>query len=188
MNPTGTHSQIIKSDLFTCLVLAFCCSTTTFLRREGGKKTLGLKKKLCSIFLLLFRKGDRYFGAGCQKRVLALLFQKNSTSGLYSNACQMMGTSFFFNVFRGDWGLFAQEKILLWKSSPVKGMWLKASENAVTLTCFEQATCYRCFRKSVCLKATDSQITGAVLFVLLVAVMLMLSLRKVVKATKERHL
>lgn len=106
-----------------------------------------------------------------------------------------MGTRFFFFLFsfgfvffRSNWGLFAQEKILLWKSSPVKGMWFKASENAVTLTCFEQATSYRCFRKSLCLKATDSWITGAVLFVLLVSVMLMLSLGEVVKAAKERHL
>ena len=52
MNPKWTHSEIIKSDLFTCLVLVFLCSATTFFRI--------LAKWLYSIFMFPFNERGRY--------------------------------------------------------------------------------------------------------------------------------
>lgn len=52
MNPKLTHSEIIKSDLFTCLVLVFLYSATTFFKI--------LAKSLYSIFVFLFNERGRY--------------------------------------------------------------------------------------------------------------------------------
>lgn len=53
MNSKWTHSEIIKSDLFTCLVLVFLYSATTFFKI--------LAKSLYSIFVFLFNEWGRYF-------------------------------------------------------------------------------------------------------------------------------
>lgn len=52
MNPKWTHSEIIKSDLFTCLVLVFLYSATTFFKI--------LAKSLYSILVFLFNEWGRY--------------------------------------------------------------------------------------------------------------------------------
>lgn len=52
MNTKWTYSEIIKSDLFTCLVLVFLYSATTFLKI--------LAKSLYSIFVFLFNEWGKY--------------------------------------------------------------------------------------------------------------------------------
>lgn len=95
MNPKWTHSEIIKSDLFTCLVLVFLYSATTFFKI--------LAKSLYSIFVFLFNERGRYLKlAGHSEPWLSSRWKAAPRICVQRDARRYGRDSHFFCVCRSD--------------------------------------------------------------------------------------